>query len=209
MLARNSKYVAFDIGKVLCEVNLELFADFLYKNKYIDSIYCGIDFCEDIAYSVDVGATTVRKELIKMGVKRADLAKLEQLWTQLIKPIVGTTGMLEELIRKEYRIALLSNIGKEHGEIIRSQFPEVYKKCIQHFSYEVGVRKPAKLYYQSFLWENPDFRGCMYFDDRIENVFAGLTAGFDSQHFDITAENDLKRNAAELRAIVLDIPREV
>lgn len=80
--------------------------------------------------------------------------------------------MTEELIEKyRYEVSLLSNIGFDHADFLRQKCP-VFKKCNQHFSCDVGARKPTKLFYQSFLLEYGWDKDVLFFDDRPENVKA-------------------------------------
>ena len=82
--------------------------------------------------------------------------------------------------------------------------PPVFNKCIQHFSCEVGARKPSKLFFQSFLMEEPHFHRSIFIDDIDENVEMAKKCGFRAVRFNINDFSDDALAAEKFRQIVMD-----
>ena len=198
--------IAFDIGNVLVNVDLNLMAELLCETECVKSRAEAFLFWDSINSAVDIGITDIEQELMKeFKLKSGDeIRDYMRIWSKVITPVKEMTELLEELVSKNFHIALLSNIGFDHANLVRKTFPSVFNKCIHHFSCEVGARKPSKLFFQSFLWDHPEFKGCLFFDDRSENIAAGLSAGFDSIYFALNQKNNNKSAARELLKIVLD-----
>jgi FMN phosphatase YigB (HAD superfamily) len=197
------KYVAFDIGDVLCYCD---------EGKFLNAISeaANITYKEAVRFFQrfwelhDLGFTTIESELQdKLGIKsEVSIKKLSEIWsstlipdTEMIKFVLEKMFVNKSLstnVRTDLRIALLSNIGKEHAAILKKTLDEsvynaygLFDECIKHFSCEVGARKPSFIYYQSFLSMNPEFKGCVYVDDRKENLIAGEKMGFKPFHFSL------------------------
>jgi hypothetical protein len=85
-------------------------------------------------------------------------------------------------------VALLSNIGVEHAVMMENTLKHggFFPDAIKHFSCDVGARKPSMIYYQSFLWQYPEFKGCLYVDDLQENLDSGAKFGFRPFHLDLS-----------------------
>src|SRR5208282_4959941 len=100
-------------------------------------------------------------------------------------------SLISELVEAGIRVALLSNIGKEHSQYFRKLMATAVdskgiSRAIQFFSCEVGARKPSLLYYQTFLYMHPDFKeNCLYIDDLQENLDAAKKLGFKTVKFDL------------------------
>jgi len=202
------KYIALDIGNVICDVNLHKVIN-CYQNYFPDIA----NFIELSAPAIDTGLTTFRQEIDNIHQRNFWVPSIgyEKLWDTAITPKLFT-DLQPEL--KEFNIALLSNIGTEHAAFIRKEFPKPYNQCIQHFSCEVGARKPSKLFFQSFLMQHPEFKNCTFVDDREENLKAAKEFGFNSVRFnlkdfddEIKAKESLKniiKNCRETHISVLD-----
>jgi FMN phosphatase YigB (HAD superfamily) len=198
--------IALDIGNVLCTVDLDPFiakaGEVLGWTELRVNALCN-------AARHDIGITDIvadfRDEFHLNGlhILPEDLAALRESWMICVHPVPEIAELLDSILEEGDQIALLSNIGRDHVEMIRTSFPSVYNRCIQHFSCEVGARKPSKLFFQSFLWERPEFRGCIYLDDRLENVEAAKRAGFRAQVFDLdTFKKDSKSATLAMKRIL-------
>jgi FMN phosphatase YigB (HAD superfamily) len=191
------KYLATDLGNVIIEVNFTQFAKELSRTLNIPS--------EEVEYFLrrttklhDLGITSIADELrdhfkIRSGEIIADLVGH---WNNVIKSNSYMNNFLERLIRKNVKLALLSNIGIEHSNMLVNILPPyVYDSSIKFFSCEVGARKPTYLYYKTFLDMHPEFNGSVYLDDRMENVTASSQFGLNSVHFVLDKyRNDFVRN---------------
>ena len=176
------KYVAFDVGNVLVNVNFQPFINKLSKDLNI-SIEEATYFMNRSQKLHDLGITVMRDELIDhLKIKSSVLRdELVECWNFSITP---ADWMLERLdkITKQYcvQVALLSNVGLEHSVRMKEilNYNNFFDKAIKHFSCEVGARKPTFLYYQSFLKMHPEWEGCPYIDDLQENLDTGAKFGF-------------------------------
>lgn len=194
------KYLALDLGNVVCNVNFNLFIRHLSKtlNVSIDEVNYFLNRTQKLH---DLGLTVMSDELRDHFKIRSSVIVDESLvlWnkTITINPIMK--AFVNDLIHKRsVKVALLSNIGVEHSNVI----PEVLSKdifdhSIKFFSCDVGTRKPNYLYYKTFLDMYPEFKGCLYLDDRPENVAAGKIFGFDAKLFVL---DDMKTIAALAKA---------
>jgi FMN phosphatase YigB (HAD superfamily) len=112
-------------------------------------------------------------------------------------------NFISNLHEDGFKIALLSNIGSAHAEKLESDYPELFNKIYyKHYSFECGMAKPSKLFFQSFLLQNEDFAGCVYLDDKIENIKMGSSCKFSGILFDLDKFNsklDLKKELDRIR----------
>jgi FMN phosphatase YigB (HAD superfamily) len=155
------------------------------------------EFINDLEYGCNMGMLTLSQalrvrfpEIFANGQMDKYWNEIEAAWNDSLRENDIMMNFVSTLKSEGVKIALLSNIGLDHAKFIRSNCSEVFNRCIQHFSFEVGAAKPQMLYYQSFLLNNEDFAGCVYLDDRKENIVAGAKQKFDAIHFDL---DDLKK----------------
>lgn len=201
------KYLAIDIGNVICDVDFSPFNNALSKSLNIS--------LEDVNYFIsrtqklhDLGLTNISDELrdhfhIKSP-RIIDELLIE--WDNIIKPNRVMLLTLAGLLRRgDVKISLLSNIGIEHmAGMEKVLTKEIYEGTTHFFSCEVGLRKPNHLYYKTFLDMYPEFRECLYLDDKMENVVAGNKFGFNSRHFALDGFN----SEAEMINTLLEIQKQ-
>ena len=115
------------------------------------------------------------------------IEELMQAWDEAVIPNTKMLQLLKDLYEGGVQLALLSNIGFEHAKLIDAcwQQEDFYQDTVKHFSCYVGARKPNHLYYQSFLWDHPEFKGSLYFDDLPENVAMGAHYDFEAYLFEL------------------------
>lgn len=174
------KYLALDIGNVICDVDFSSFLRTLSKTQNIhldDALY----FLVRTQKIHDVGLVQIADEL-KDRFKIKSNIVLDELmaeWNNTVKINPTVKDFFLKKLKENIKIALLSNVGFEHAAIMQNILgTDIYKNCIKFFSCDVGVRKPTSLYYKTFLDMHPEFKGCVYVDDRRENLDAGLEFGF-------------------------------
>lgn len=180
-------HVAFDIGNVLVEVDMSGFIAMLRgvlsgqnKSHMIDPE----KFLEQLQISQDLGLLTVRQAL-SQTYNISDLVADDLIpeWNKTVKPNEMMLNFMDNLRSEGVKIALLSNIGADHAEYLKKSCPKMFAGCVEHLSFEVGARKPSKLYYQSFLMDRAEWLGAIYCDDRPENLRAGKQYSFKSFRF--------------------------
>lgn len=203
-------YIAFDIGNVICNVDFTNFLNLLskYINITTDEAFA---FLGRIQRSHDLGISYLKDELVDHFQIRSHviLNELLEAWNKSIKINDEMVKLLNRLLFKGYNIALVSNIGFEHAELMRKKIliPRLIKGEIteyildneiktqisgtitEFFSCDVGARKPSLLYYNTFLSIYPEFKECIYVDDLIENINIGNKFGLRSVQFDLSKYN--------------------
>jgi FMN phosphatase YigB (HAD superfamily) len=186
-----NKYIALDIGNVLLhfDVNdmvkeMSQFVIGYQDNKIKEEI--ALSTLERIQASHDVGLLNfkhaveeflIRQDLVKSyqpNTLSADAKYLINKWNDFIKPNQHMLNFLKKLKENKVKIALLSNMGKEHYNYIKSTYPDIFSHSIEFVSFKVGARKPTKLYYSLFIQEYPDFKHCLYLDDIQDNIDASV-----------------------------------
>lgn len=201
--------VALDIGNVLCHFDMNKFTKELTVVTGItdhDSYF----FLQHIQSSQDLNITTVAESLeYRFQLTGPQIDELVTVWNSTVEPADVMMNWLENLRSEGVKIALLSNMGPEHIGHLRQKHPKIFKDARQHISCEVGARKPSKLFFQSFLMDNDDFRGCLYIDDLEENLKSGKHYGFQVYNFKLNEfiQEPLsvqKRELDKLRAIILN-----
>ena len=152
----SSKRVAFDIGNVLCHVDIDAFFQFLVDNyrEFPNKEKANL-FLESIQAGQDLGVLTMKFGLYQVFPYLDDkhIADICHAWTSTVTFSDPMMGLVEKLLTNNWKVALLSNIGRDHSEFVRGSH-HVFDWCIRHFSCEVGARKPTKLYFQSFIQDS-------------------------------------------------------
>lgn len=186
------KYICLDIGNVLCYVASAPFLENLSETFNI-TIPEAHRFLKRFQQLHDLGYTTMEDELKdNFNVKSpVTIKRLVDDWCASISPCTPILDRLN-VLRHDHglRVALLSNIGVEHAAMMENKlnhegfFPDV----IKHFSCFVGARKPADIFYQSFLLQYPEFKGCLYVDDLQENLNSSKKFGFKTFRLSLEEE---------------------
>lgn len=179
------KYLAVDLGNVIVDVNFDSFTKALSKAVNLSPADV-INFLSRIQRLQDLGLTEISSEMIgNFKIESPFIIQdLMQEWDETIQANLFMNSFLREAMQDNVKIALLSNIGTEHAALMPEVLTnDVYDYSIKFFSCQVGARKPSYLYYKTFLDMYPDFKGCVYLDDRIENIETGKIFGFDAQQF--------------------------
>lgn len=195
MIDQSYGHIALDIGNVIVRWDPQVFIDAMVANicfiaeHPVRFIPDPGEWLEKVQPMQDLGISTIGHMLdLEFGRKVSPpiLRTVESSWNHTIKFVPEMVERIEKWLETR-KIALLSNMGKQHLKFLRESLPQIFnhRNTIQHISCEVGVRKPSKLFYQSFLWENPEFKGAVYLDDLQENVVAGDRAGLQSYCFHI------------------------
>lgn len=205
------KYVALDIGNVLCHVDFTKLLRELSSELNI-SLEEALYFLNRSQKHHDLGLTMMKDELYDHFKIRSPVIveRILYQWDRSIQPNFQALDMYNTLSEKHgLQVALLSNIGIEHAK----QAEEIlshggfFERAIKHFSCNVGARKPTNLYYQSFLLEYPEFHGCVYVDDVVENLEAGKRYGFKPYHFALDSM-DINEKLPEIEKMIIEVGEE-
>ena len=184
--------IALDIGNVLVNLDMTPFVDALSKQFNISNLEAS-EFVRGVQRLQDLGLTTVTHELRHQFNIRSEviLKQLVKDWDSIVVPNEQSIYGIERLIRKyKLDVAILSNLGPEHIQkfnySVLGANKLIWEKSIKHFSCEVGLRKPTRIYYHMFLEEHPQFKGAIYLDDLDENLNAGAALGFKTFQYDLS-----------------------
>jgi FMN phosphatase YigB (HAD superfamily) len=177
------KYLALDIGNVLCGVDMTKFTDKLIHYGYFEDFDNAWEFCKEIQHRLDLGHSNIKCEINKLGNKYSE--ELIDAWMSIVIPIKEVDDILVEMLNNDHKIALLSNVGTDHAPHIEQLLSQSYSKCYKHFSCDVGERKPSSKYFIKFLNLNPKYSGGLYIDDRLENLETGMKYFDKNIHFAI------------------------
>jgi len=186
-------YVAFDLGNVIVNVDLDIFINHL--SEVANTTYeAGFSFLSRIQKFHDIGYSYFKHELESSfpGLTKEQYISLTLTWNKVISINQNSLNFLTRLFELEGKlydrvnIAFLSNIGYEHAHIIKDFIPDKYRHKIDYyFSCEAGARKPHYVFYEVFLSMYPLYHGCYFFDDRVENLEAAEKFNFKPYHLDI------------------------
>lgn len=181
------KYIALDIGNVLVHADMKTFIANLSDTFNISEVEA-TRFLRSFQVLHDLGITTMENQLRdKFNCKSdATIRRLTTCWNDCVYPSITIIDMLHKLMTNhDVKVAFLSNIGVEHAIMMEQKLHPIYDGAIKHFSCYVGARKPTYLYYQSFLMQYPEFKGCLYVDDLHDNLDASKKFGFQTFHLDL------------------------
>jgi FMN phosphatase YigB (HAD superfamily) len=169
------KKIAFDIGNVLFHFDLTPLLDLLIGKGIVDNTDQAYKFLGgSFQHSQEIGLYDIKQSFYQLNQSLSDntLQEINDRWLETFTPSLPMIDVVEELIAKKHHVALLSNIGPDHAKFVRDKC-KIFSECIQHFSCEVGARKPTRLYYQSFLIQYGWPNNSLYFDDREDNIAMG------------------------------------
>lgn len=192
--------IALDIGNVLCRLRLEAFTTKLLEFGHIQNQEEGMYFLKGVQAPLDIGMYGLEEAALRYFINLSG-HELQALYTSWNEAVIEVPVLNDWLATTDHNVALLSNIGSDHAKLVRGF--NGFRDCIQHFSFEVGARKPTKLYYQSFMMEHPEFRGALYIDDLQENLAVGSMYGLKCAHFSLE-EHDTDEKALSAFMHILD-----
>lgn len=105
----------------------------------------------------------------------------DEAWCETLYEFEGV-GSLLRMLGRDFDLFMLSNTNEIHFEKVRSMFPDwiaLFKGF--YLSYEVGLKKPSREYFETALERfSLDPKSCVFLDDRSENVSAAQALGIRS-----------------------------
>jgi|ERR1019366_1560586 FMN phosphatase YigB (HAD superfamily) len=198
------KYLAVDLGNVVIEVSFEKFMQDLMVVVPFSFDECFNYLCR-VSKSHDLGLISIVDGLqdhFNFKLSQNQQIFITNSWKNTVKSNVFMNEYLNELTNSGTKIALLSNMGFEHRKLMRDIITtNVYDTAIKFFSCDVGAIKPTYIYYKTFLDMYPEFKGCIYLDDKIENIEASKLFGFDARQFildKIEPKDKIKQKLSQL-----------
>ena len=194
------KVIIFDLGNVVVNFNMDASsAKIAALSGYPKNEIFKIFFDSDISRRHEIGELS-GLEFYNEIKGRFDLnltfGEFKAVWNDIFwenEPVCDLVRML----KKKYKILLLSNVGQLHFEYIDSKFRIMREFDEKITSYALGLRKPDEKIYRYAIERaraRPD--EIIYIDDRKELVSEAKKLGIVSIAFTNTAE--LVENLTEL-----------
>jgi len=115
--------------------------------------------------------------------KKIDGKLFEKFWNSIFSPNKSIEKLVG-LLKKRYKLALLSNIGNFQKDYVCKHFKIIKKFDVMIFSHEVGLRKPEKEIYKLVLRKlGTKPKETLYFDDKLEFIIAARKLGLNAFQF--------------------------
>lgn len=203
--------IIFDLGNVIFNVNFEGFYKRLdHLNVHFHDLNKARSFVNDIQTHQDLGITNLDQSLrFHLGIEDRFVPSLIEEWNKCITPCQDMFDLVD-FCKKHTKVAIVSNMGEDHFQHLISSYPQLFENTDLHISYQVGARKPSKLYFQSLFIQYPEYKNSIYVDDRKENLKAAqniVCTAFDSYkftalHFDLNEiinQNALNENIEKIK----------
>lgn len=174
-----SKSIAFDVGNVLATFDMGGFVERLHASQLFESRERCMSFLEKFQHHNDLGISNISKELSMLTHDKDLVKSLVSDWNDSLEFHPKMIQLVMELKNDGAPIIFVSNMGEEHYHKLQRAAPDLFKgKVLEHFSCQVGARKPQKLFYQSLLMSMdsrmnfPKFG--LYFIDDLQGNLDGM-----------------------------------
>lgn len=130
-------------------------------------------------------------ELLREGARyRGGFERLKEIWSDFFEgPVEGIEDVLRR-VRREYRVAFLSNSNEIHAEVIPRRFSNLFRDGdVFVFSHDWKCAKPDPRIFEIALRRlGARAEDCVYVDDLAENIDAARAAGLNAYLFTGSAE---------------------
>jgi len=192
--------IIFDLGGVLLNINPLLSLNEFAIQSGIPQEELKIRLANERVFEkFDTGSISpeeFRNALCGIMGKKVNDAEIDRAWNLLLLDFPPHRVQLLQLLRKNYRIYLLSNTNSIHFRHYTKEFYE--KHALQmtdlfdtlYLSYEIGLHKPDAGIY-TYVLQNAGLNPseCIFIDDSLVNVKAAAKPGIAGIH--ITSELDV------------------
>ena len=196
--------IIFDFGNVICNFDpYQIYGtvtqskaeqDLLYNTLMESNIWHYLDRGDDPSQLIRQA-----KEDLPPHLHQA-VDTIFSTWHYQLENNPEMAKLIEELIDKNKKVYLLSNISEQVQEI-KHNFPIFEKMDGLFFSYQVRMIKPDPEIYQAFL-ERYDLQAeqCYFIDDKAENIEGAQAIGINGYVYDGNIEK-LKNQLKQLRIL--------
>lgn len=207
------KHLICDIGNVLLSMQFDKFLAAIGESCHWDREKC-LRWLEQKEHLQNLGYYSMKNDLldainipntfsimlddVEIARKTREVTQnkvnyLMELWQTTLTPNPNVLGLLNTLRAIGIQVALFSNMGKDHFEIMPQLLGKIYDTKYKWFSFQVGATKPQKMFYHTFLSHYPEFKGAWYIDDKEENLTTGREYGLKTIHFDLSGYKDVMK----------------
>lgn len=181
------KAIIFDLGNVIANYDHMIAAKKMSNAVGIPATFIKRIILEEKNLNPLEKGTLSEKEFwtrIEKGIDRKIDSKLfDRLWEDIFSPNKNMEKLVG-LLKKRYRLALLSNMIPVQRDHLCKRFKIIKTFDVVIFSFEVGLRKPEKGIYKLALRRlrtRPE--ETLYFDDNLEFVRAARKLGINAFQF--------------------------
>jgi len=187
MCNNNIKAFLFDLGNVIIPFDNYIAASKIknYTDKSVDEIY-NIIFDSSIVKQFSEGKIepvnffNELKEIIKLNSK-ITYEEFESIWNSIFIKEDKKMCQLIRKFKKNYDVAIISNINKIHYEYIMKNFDIFQQIKKRILSYKVGVNKPdPEIYKEAFKVIKAEPEDTIYIDDRLDLIQESKKLGLNS-----------------------------
>lgn len=183
------KALIFDLGGVIVFYDHMIAARKMAKvigvsPKRIYKILSGNKKEFTISYELGKPKEVYWKVLAKsLGVEKIPYKKFDKIWCTIFLPNKKMFSLIIK-IRKKYKIAIISNIGKLHKNYLTKKYHFDKLASIRVYSFETGFRKPHPQIFRIVLKKlkvKPE--ETIFIDDLKENIEGSKKLGINGIHF--------------------------
>lgn len=187
--------VVFDLGNVLVRFNLNDVLNSLTNESKIKEDLLQFYFESGLWHQYDQGLFT-QSEMIQKGVKaypqyESIIVDFLHHWSEFVLPVPSSMEILKKVSQTK-NCYILSNIPEDCYRFIKEETPIFSYMQGGVFSYQEKRIKPDLELYKILLRKyDLQAEECLFIDDRIENVEASVSLGFQAIHLsDVSKLNE-------------------
>jgi FMN phosphatase YigB (HAD superfamily) len=189
------KVIYFDLGKVIINFDYALAIRKLMKVTPVPLAEVTQVLSDDSvinAYETGKISTAHFYRLVSRKLKlEVPMEGFKELWGGMFLPEPLLSESFMGLLKKNYRLHLLSNTNEMHFQFVQERYPILSHIDERVLSYEVGCMKPDSQIYQAAIERAGVMAEEIFFtDDRKENVEAASQQGIRAIQFH--SEDQLK-----------------
>ncbi|HOK05549.1 MAG TPA: hypothetical protein PLN24_09875 [Victivallales bacterium] len=177
----SDKFVAMDLGNCCIWVNSDECLRRLGLNSIAEVPKDFLNKCAEL----ECGLISTKEwlcEFRKITNDKFTDKELIEIWNSIIgEEIKGMSQIIEEIISRNIKVALLSDTSELHLNYAISKLSFAKKLCGGVYSFIVGERKPSLKMYKVF--EKKFAFPLIYTDDKEENIEAAMSIGWNSHLF--------------------------
>jgi HAD superfamily hydrolase (TIGR01509 family) len=177
----------FDLGNVLIRCDMQWGAAQIAKQatEPAEVIRHGI-IETDLIDAFDQGTFSkaeFHRELAKRFGWSGTPEELELIWQRMLIAEPEMLAILEELQSLGYETYILSNINPFHTEYVRTTYPQLQRTTGMIFSCECRLIKPdVAIFHHTIETLGIDAADTLFIDDRLTNIEAAKSLGFQTLH---------------------------
>ncbi len=177
----------FDLGNVLIRCDMQWAAEQIAKQSTESAEVIRHGIVEtDLIDTFDQGTFSKEEFQSELG-KRFGWSgtpeELESIWQRMLIAEPEMISILEELQSLGYETYILSNINPFHTEYVRNTYPQLLCTTGMIFSCECQLIKPnVAIFHHTIETLGIDAADTLFIDDRLTNIEAAKSVGFQTLH---------------------------